>query len=159
MAGQQDIDVPARHASVEQPSADGLNNVGDVGGDDIELVPQEPALGRRSVIRTHAGKIPVRGERLSTHRQLHSDCATTVLMHASDDVAPASPYQMQPGRPARPRTTLAQPRLTETNCPTASPGGPEARCNPHRVGGTLLPPLARRRLSESWRDCCRLHEG
>src|ERR1700737_3766893 len=80
MAGQQDIYVPAPHASVEQPSADRLNNVGDVGGDDIQLIPQEPALGGRKFVPTHAGKILIRGERLSTHRQLHSDCATPSIV-------------------------------------------------------------------------------
>jgi hypothetical protein len=49
--GQQDVDIPARHTSVEQPSPGRLNDVSHTGSDDIELVPEE---ADREVVRATA---------------------------------------------------------------------------------------------------------
>jgi hypothetical protein len=50
LPGQQNIDIPARHTSVEQPSASRLNDVSHTGSDDIQLISEE--VGRDGVRAT-----------------------------------------------------------------------------------------------------------
>jgi hypothetical protein len=50
LLGQQNIDFPARHTSVEQPSPGRLNDIRHTGSNDIQLIPEE--AGRDGVRMT-----------------------------------------------------------------------------------------------------------